>query len=64
LENINEHGSYIMNISSDPCSFEKTPESIAISNLATHKISNPLMLPEYLKKVVVGAFYRSRWLES
>jgi hypothetical protein len=33
---INEHGSYFVNTSSNPCSHEKSPESIGLSNIATH----------------------------
>jgi len=42
---INEHGSYFINISSNPCSYEKFPESIGLSNIATHEIFNPLICP-------------------
>ena len=38
---INEHGSYIINISSNPCSYEKSPKSIGLSNIATYEIFNP-----------------------
>ena len=41
---ISERGSYFMNTSSNPCSYEKYPESIGLSNIATHKIFNPLIL--------------------
>jgi hypothetical protein len=41
-DEINEHGSYFMNISSNPFSYEKSSESISLSNIATHKIFNPL----------------------
>jgi hypothetical protein len=44
-DNINEHGSYFMNTLSNPCSHEKSPESIGLSNIVTHEVSNPLMLP-------------------
>ena len=44
-DDIDEHGSYFMNTSSNPCSHEKFPESIGLSNIATHEIFNPLMLP-------------------
>ena len=43
-DDIDEHGSYFMNTSSNPCSYEKSPESIGLSNLATHEIFNPLIL--------------------
>ena len=44
-DNINEHGSQFMNTSSNPYSHEKTPKSIGLCNIATHKIFNPLILP-------------------
>ena len=40
-DDIDEHGSYFMNTSSNPCSHEKSPESIGLSNIATHKIFTP-----------------------
>ena len=40
-DNINEHVSYFMNTSSNPCSHKKSPESIGLSNIATHEIFNP-----------------------
>ena len=40
-DNINEHGRYCMNTSSNPCSHEKFPESIGLSNFATREIFNP-----------------------
>ena len=44
-DDINKHGSYFMNTSSNPCSHEKYPESIDLSNIATNEIFNPLILP-------------------
>jgi hypothetical protein len=44
-DDINEHESYFMNTSSNPCSHEKSPELIGLSNIATHKIFNPLVPP-------------------
>ena len=44
-DDIDEHGSYFMSTSSNPCSYEKSPELIGLSNIATHEIFNPLMLP-------------------
>ena len=41
-DDIDEHGSYFMNTSSNPCSHKKSPESIGLSNIATHEIFNPL----------------------
>ena len=66
-DDINEHGSYFMNTSSNLCSREKTPKSIHLLNTATHEIFNPLILPvhKFFERVVVDAFvyhkyYRSR----
>ena len=42
---ISKHGSYFINTSSNPCSHEKSPEAIGLSNIATHEIFNPLVLP-------------------
>jgi len=68
---IDEHGSYFMNASSNPCSHEKSPESIGLSNIATHEIFNPLILPVYkdFEREVVDAYVyhkycKSRWHES
>ena len=46
-DDISEHGSYFMSTSSNPCLHEKSPESIDLSNVATHKIFNPLILLVY-----------------
>ena len=40
-DDIDEHGSYFMNTSSNPCSHEKSPKSIGLSNISTHEICNP-----------------------
>ena len=68
---INEHGSYIMNTSSNPCSHETSPESIGLSNIATPKIFNPLILLVYkdFERVVVDTYVyhkycKSHWHES
>ena len=68
---INEHGSYFINTSSNPCSYEKSPESIDLSNIAIHDIFNPLILPVHkdFERVVVDAFVyykycKSHWHES
>jgi len=68
---ISEHGSYFINTSSNPCSHEKSPEAIGLSNIATHEIFNPLMLPIHkdFERVVVDAYVyhkycKSRWHES
>jgi hypothetical protein len=68
---INVYGSYIMNTSSNPCSHEKSSESIGLSNIATHEIFSPLILPVYkdFERLVVDAYVyhkycKSRWHES
>jgi hypothetical protein len=65
-DDIDEHGSYFIN-SSNSCSHEKSPESIGLSNITTHDILNPLVLPIHkdFKRVVVDTYvyhkyYRSR----
>ena len=57
-DDIDEHGSYFMNTSSNPCSREKTPKSIGLPNIATHEIFNPLMLlvHKIVERVVVDAY--------
>jgi hypothetical protein len=63
---INEHESYIMNTSSNPCSHEKSPKSIGLSNIATHEIINPLILPVHkdFKRVVVDAYVYHKYCKS
>ena len=57
-DDIDEHGSYFMNTSSNPCSHEKSPKSISLSNIDTHEIFNPLILLVHkdFKRVVVDAY--------
>ena len=57
-DDVVEHGSYFMNTSSNPCSHQKIPKSIGLSNFATHKIFNPLILPVHknFERVVVDAY--------
>ena len=57
-DDINEHGSYFMNTSSNPCSHEKSLESIGLSNIATYEIFNPHILPVHkdFERVVVDAY--------
>ena len=69
-DDIDEHGSYFMNTSSNPCSHEKSPELISLSTIA-HEIFNPLILPVHkdFERMVVDAYvyhkyYKSRWHES
>jgi hypothetical protein len=56
-DDIDEHASYFINISLNTCSYEKSSESIGLSNIATHEIFNPLMLPIYkdFERMVVDA---------
>ena len=70
-DDIDEHGSYFMNTSSNPFSHEKSPKLISLSNIATHEIFNPLILPVHkiIERVVVDAYVyhkycKSRWHES
>ena len=53
-DNINEHGSYFMNTPLNPCSHDKSPELIGLSNIATHEIFNPLIL--FVDKDFEGVF--------
>jgi hypothetical protein len=63
---ISEHGSYFINTSSNPCSHKKSPESIGLSNIATHEIFNPLVLPVHkdFERVVVDAYVCHKYCES
>jgi hypothetical protein len=65
-DDIDEHGSYFVNISLNQSSYEKSSESIGLFNIATHEIFNPLMLPVHkdFERVVIDAcvyhkYYRS-----
>ena len=61
-----EHGSHFINTSSNPCSHKKSPESFGLSNIATHKIFNPLILPvhKYFERVVVDAYVYHKYCKS
>ena len=65
-DNINEHGSYFMNTLSNPCSHEKSPELIGLSNIATHEIFNPLTLYAHknFERVVVDAYVYHKYCRS
>ena len=65
-DDINKHGSYFMNISSNPCSYEKSLESIGLSNIATHEIFNPLVLlvHKIFERVVVDAYVYHKYCRS
>jgi hypothetical protein len=63
---ISKHGSYFVDISSNPCSHEKSLESIGLSNIATHEIFNPLMLFVHkdFERVVVDAYVYHKFCKS
>ena len=63
---INEHGSYFINTSSNPYSYEKFPKSIGLSNIATHEIFNLLILPIHknFERVVVDAYVYDKYCRS
>ena len=65
-DDIDEHGSYFMNISSNPCAHGKSPESIGLSNIATHEIFNPLMLlvHKIVERVIVDAYVYHKYCKS
>ena len=65
-DDIDEHGSYFMNTSSNPCSYEKSPKSTGLSNFATHEIFNPLVLPIHknFERVVVDAYVYHKYCRS
>ena len=65
-DDINEHGRYFMNISSNPCSYEKSPKSIGLSNIATHEIFNSLVLlvHKIFERVVVDTFVYHKYCRS
>ena len=64
-DDINEHGSYFMTTSSNPCSHEKSPKLIGLSTIA-HEIFNPLILPvnKNSERVVVDAFVYHKFCKS
>ena len=65
-DDIDEHGSCFMNTSSNLCEDEKSSESIGLSNIATHKIFNPLILPVHkiVERVVVDAYVYHKYCKS
>ena len=64
-DNINKHGSYFINSPSNPCSYEKSIESIGLST-TTHEIFNTLMLlvHKFFERVVVDAFVYHKYCRS
>jgi hypothetical protein len=65
-DDIDEHGSYIINTSSNPCSYEKSPDLTGLSNITTHEIFNPLVLPvpKDFERVVVDAYIYHKYCRS
>ena len=65
-DDINEHGSYFMNISSNPCSYEKSPRLIGLFKIDTHEIFNPLILPIHknFETMVVDAYVYHKYCKS
>jgi hypothetical protein len=65
-DDIDEHGCYIMNTSSNPCSYEKYSKSIGLSNITAHEIFNPLILPVHkdFERVIVDAYVYHKYCKS
>ena len=65
-DDIDENGSYLINTSSNPCSHEKSPYLIGLSNITTHEIFNALILPIHknFERVVVDAFVYHKYCKS
>jgi len=62
----NKQGSYFINTPSVPCSYEKSPDSLSLSNIAPHEIFNPLMLPvpKVFERVVVDRYAYHKYCRS
>jgi hypothetical protein len=65
-DQMNEHENYFINTPSNPCSDEKSSGFIGLSNVATHEIINPLMLPvpKNFKRVVVDVYVYHKYCRS
>jgi hypothetical protein len=65
-DDINDQGSYFMSTSSNPYSYEKPPDSIGFSNITTHEIFNPLILPAHknFERMVVDAYVYHKYCRS
>ena len=65
-EDFNELGSYFINTTSVPFSYEKSPDSLSLSNIAPHEIFNPLMLPlpKVFERVVVDTYAYHKYFRS
>jgi hypothetical protein len=62
----NEQGSYFIKTPSNTCSYEISPDSLSLSNIAPHEIFNPLMLlvPKNFERVAVDAYVYHRYCRS
>ena len=65
-DDVDEHGSYFMSISSNPFSHGKSPKLIGLSNIGAHEIFNPLILPIHknFERVVVDAYVYHKYCTS
>jgi hypothetical protein len=65
-DDINEHETYSIMTSLNPCSYEISPNSIGLSNPITFKISKPLILSvcKNSKRVVVDAYVYHKYCKS
>jgi hypothetical protein len=65
-DDINEHGSYFMNTSLNPCLHEKSFESIGLSKIVIHEISTPscFLFIKNFKRVVVDAYVYHKYYKS
>ena len=54
-DDIDEHEKYFINTLSNPCSYEKFPKSIGLSNIVTHK---------NFERVVVDAYVYHKYCKS
>jgi hypothetical protein len=61
-----EQGSYFVNTPLVPCLYEKSPNSLSLSNIAPHEIFNPLMLPvpKVFERVVVDTYAYHKYFRS
>jgi hypothetical protein len=64
-DDINEHGSYFIDTSSNPCLHEKSPKLIGLSTIR-HEIFNPLILlvHKFFKRVVIDVFVYHKYCRS
>jgi hypothetical protein len=65
-DDINEHESYVLTIPSNLCSYEKFSKLICFSNIITHEIFNPLILPVHktFERVVLDTFIYHKYCKS